>query len=135
MRRIEHLQPKGDFTLRMGAYAHGIKIPLQDADLIFLTGQKSMDSQGNVMHPGDPEKQTEYVFECIKKILAEAGAAIDDIVKSQIYVVNMEHFPLISKVRNRYYEKCQPVSTMVEVKGLSKEGCLLEIAVTAVKFK
>ena len=135
MASIEYLQPEGDFTALMGAYSHGIKIPLPGADLIFLTGQKAMDSNQKVIAPGDPEKQTVYVFESIRKILAEADATINDIVKAQIYVTDMNDFPIISEVRNRYFAESRPVSTMVEVNGLSKEGCCIEIAVTAVKLK
>jgi 2-iminobutanoate/2-iminopropanoate deaminase len=135
MHKFEHLNPPGDFTAVMGAYAHGIKVPLPGADLIFLTGQKAMDANQNVVHPGNPEKQTEYVFESIRKILAEAGATIDDVVKAQIFVTNMDDFPAISKVRNRYFADAKPVSTMVEVNCLSKKGCLVEIAVTAVKYR
>ncbi len=135
MASFEYLQPEGDFTALMGEYSHGIKVPLPGADLIFLTGQKAMDSNENVVAPGDPEKQTEYVFESIRKILAEAGATINDIVKAQIYVTDMNDFPVISKVRNRYFAKCKPVSTLVEVNCLSKKGCLVEVAVTAVKLK
>ena len=135
MSSLKYLQPKEKFTALMGAYSHGIKIPLAGADLIFLTGQKAMDSDGNVVAPGDPEKQTEYVFESIIKILAEAGATIGDVVKAQIYVTDMNDFPTISKVRNHYFKESLPVSTMVEVNCLSKEGCCIEIAVTAVKLK
>lgn len=135
MSKIRYLQPQGEFTAVMGEYAHGISVPLAGADLIFLTGQKAMDSRGNVIAPGDPEKQTEYVFESIRKILAEAGADIKDIVKAQIYVTDMQNFPIISAVRNRYFKNVRPVSTMVEVRALSKAGCCVEIAVTAVKFR
>lgn len=134
MSRLRYLQPEGEFTALMGAYSHGIKVPLPGADLIFLTGQKAMDSHGNVIAAGDPEKQTEYVFQSIRRILAEAGATIDDVVKAQIFVTDMNDFPIISKVRNRYFENVRPVSTLVEVTGLSKKGCCVEIAVTAIKF-
>lgn len=134
MTRFVHLQPPGEFTALMGAYSHGIMIPLPGADLIFLTGQKAMDANHNVVAPGDPAKQTEYVFENIRKILAEAGAGIEDIVKVQIFVTDMQNFPKISAVRNRYFEKTRPVSVMVEVSRLAKEGCLVEIAATAVKL-
>ncbi|MBU0519804.1 RidA family protein [bacterium] len=134
MSKSEWLSPPGDFTALMGEYSHGIRIPLPGADLIFLTGQKAMDAAGNVVAPGDPEKQTEYVFNSICKILAEADATIDDVVKAQIYVLGMKDFHSISKIRNKYFKAAKPVSTMVEVTGLSKPGCLVEIAVTAVKY-
>ena len=134
MNEIERLQPKGNFTALMGEYSHGIKVPLPGADLIFLTGQKAMDSKGNVIAPGDPGKQTEYVFESIIKILAEAGATINDVVKAQIYVTDMNDFPIISSIRNRFFKEVRPVSILVEVSCLSKPGCLVEVAVTAVKY-
>ncbi len=40
-----------------------------------------MDANHNVVAPGDPARQTEYVFENIRRILAEAGAGIEDIIK------------------------------------------------------
>lgn len=134
MGEFERLQPSGEFSSLMGAYSHGIKVPLPGADLIFLTGQKSMDSQGVILHPGDVEKQTDFIFQNIIRLLAEAGATLEDVVKAQIFVLNMQDFPKISAVRNRYFEKIRPTSVMVEVSGLSKKGCLLEIAVTAVKL-
>lgn len=134
MSKIERIQPEGEFPYLMGAYSQGVKVPLPGADLIFLTGQKAVDSKGNVMYPNDPEKQTEYIFENIRRLLAEVGAAISDIVKAQIFVLNMQDFPIISGVRNRYFENVRPASVMVEVTGLAKKGCVVEVAVTAVKL-
>lgn len=134
MSDIERINPEGEFPFLMGAYSHGMKIPLPGADLIFLTGQKAVDSQGNVMFPGDPGKQAEFIFENIRRLLATAGASINDVVKAQIFVLNMQDFPIISAVRNRYFENVRPASVMVEVTGLAKKGCVLEIAVTAVKL-
>ncbi|MCX6641477.1 MAG: RidA family protein [bacterium] len=134
MGKFQRLQPEGEFSGLMGAYSHGIKVPLPGADLIFLTGQKAMDSKGNIIALGDVEKQTDYIFQNIIKLLAEAGATLEDVVKAQIFVLNMQDFPKISGVRNHYFEKIRPTSVMVEVSGLSKKGCMLEIAVTAVKL-
>jgi enamine deaminase RidA (YjgF/YER057c/UK114 family) len=129
---FERIHPEGDFPFLMGAYSHGVKVSLPGADLIFLTGQKAVDSAGHVIAPGDPEKQTEYVFENTRKLLEAAGATMEHVVKAQIYVLNMQDFPIISKVRNRYFENVRPASVMVEVSALAKPGCVVEIAVTAV---
>ena len=131
---IKQIQPE-DFTPTIGAYSHGITVPLPGADLIFVTGQIAMDASGNVVAPGNAEKQAEFVFENIGKILNEAGASFKDVVKAQIFVTNMEHFPQISAVRNRYFGESKPVSTLVEVSRLVKEGCCVEIEVIAVKLK
>ena len=124
-----------EFAERMGAYSHGYKVEVGDAVIIFTTGQIAMDKEGNVLYPRDPAKQAEFVFESLQKILNQAGASLDDVVKATIFVTDMADFAEISKVRNKYFRKSEPVSTLVEVKKLVKEGCRVEIEVIAVKPK
>ena len=122
-----------EFAERMGAYSHGYKVEIGDAALIFTTGQIAMDKNGNVLYPNDPAKQAEFVFESLQKILNQAGASLDDVVKATVFVTDMNDFAKISKVRNKYFKNSEPVSTLVEVKKLVKEGCRVEIEVVAVK--
>lgn len=122
-----------EFAERMGSYSHGYKIEIGDAVLIFTTGQIAMDKSGNVLYPDDPAKQAEFVYESLEKILNQAGASLDDVVKTTVFVTDMADFPEISKVRNRFLKNSEPVSTLVEVKKLVKEGCRVEIEVIAVK--
>lgn len=69
----------------------------------------------------------------IEKILNEGGATLDDVVKAQIFLTDMTLFSKVSPVRNKYFSKSQPVSTMLEVNKMVKEGCMLEIEVIAMK--
>src|SRR3989344_8203723 len=124
-----------EFAERMGAYSHGYKIELGDAVLVFTTGQIAMDKAGNVLYPDDPAKQAEFVFEALQKILDQAEASLDDVVKATIFVTDMNDFPKISQIRNRYFKNSEPVSTLIEVKKLVKEGCRVEVEVMAVKKK
>ncbi len=130
----EYLNPK-DFTPAMGAYSHGVKIDVGDCEMIFVTGQIAMDKDGNAVAPGDIARQTQFVFENISKILGEGSASLDDVVKAVIYVKDISKFREISGVRNRYFAKSKPVSTLVEVSKLVKEGCDIEIDVIAVRKK
>lgn len=134
MNNFEQIIPN-TFTPTMGAYSHGIKVPLPGADMIFVTGQIAMDSDGNVVAPFDTEKQTEFVFQNIQAILNEAGASLDDVVKAQIFLTNMNDFSKVSPIRNKYFVNSKPVSTLVEVNKLVKEGCCVEIEVIAIKIK
>ena len=117
----------------MGAYSHGIDINIGNVNLIFVTGQIAMDKKGNPLAPGDIEKQTKYVFENINKILIEANSSLDDVVKAVIYVKNINDFSKISPIRNKYFAKSKPVSTLVEISSTVKDGCDIEIEVIAVK--
>ncbi len=128
------LVPKGS-AKRLGAYSHGYSVEVGDSVIIFTTGQIALDENGQVMYPDDPAKQTEFVFESLGRILNEAGASSNDVVKATIYLTDMDDFPKISEVRNKYFKKSEPVSTLVEVSKLVKEGCRVEIEVIAVKEK
>lgn len=132
--RKQYLNPK-DAAFIMGAYSHGIKVDVGDAEMIFLTGQMGMDKEGKAVAPGDFTKQAEYIFQNIQTILAEGGASLDDVVKAVIYVTDISRFKEISAVRNKYFANSKPVSTMVQVSKLSKEGCDIEIEVIAIKNK
>lgn len=124
-----------EFAERMGAYSHGYKVEIGDAEIIFTTGQIAMDKEGNVLYPDDPAKQAEFVYQSLQKILNQAGASLDDVVKATVFVTDMDDFAQISKVRNKYFKNSEPVSTLVEVKKLVKDGCRVEIEVIAVKRK
>ncbi|MEK7141580.1 MAG: RidA family protein [Patescibacteria group bacterium] len=121
------------FAKRLGAYSHGYTVEIGDTKLIFTTGQIALDNDGNVLYPDDPAKQTEYVFEALQTILQESGASLNDVVKTTIFLTDMNDFPKISPIRNTYFKNSEPVSTLVEVSKLVKPGCRVEIEVIAVK--
>lgn len=124
------IQPT-NFTPTMGAYSHGYSVDVGDVRFVFVTGQIALDEKGELVSE-DVGKQTRYVFDRLSKILAEAGSSLDDAVKTQIFVTDMSYFSTISPIRNEYYSKSEPVSTLVGVNSLVHPGCKVEIEVIAV---
>ncbi len=124
------LNPK-NFTKALGSYSHGLKIELTDSSFIFVTGQIAMNAEGKLVSE-NVEDQTEFVFQNLQKILQEGGASLDDVVKATIFVTDLKDFPKISAIRNRYFAKAKPVSTLVEISNTVKKGCKVEIEVIAV---
>ena len=121
------------FPEPIGAYSNGLIVPIADKNIVLLTGQIALNSDGSVAYYNDAGAQTEYIFNNIRILLNEVGADIYDIVRVVIYVTDMNDFKSVSSIRNRYLEKVKPVSTLVEVSKLSVEGCKVEIEVTAIK--
>ena len=121
------------FPKPIGAYSNGLSIPIGDKELIVLTGQQAIGSDGEAVYPDDPAKQTEFIFKRIESLLDEAGASLRNAIKVVIYVTNMDDFKKISPVRNKYLGESRPVSTLVEVSKLTIPGCKIEIDVTAIK--
>lgn len=123
-----------NFTPAMGAYSHGLTVELSDATWIFVTGQIALDEKGNIVSD-DIEVQTRYVFERIKRILETCGATYLDVVKAQIFLTDVKDFSKVSPIRNEYFAESKPVSTLVEVSALVREGCKVEVEVIAIKVK
>ena len=130
----QQINPK-DSSEIMGAYSHGLKVDVGDSEMIFVTGQIAMDKDGKAVAPKDIEKQTEFVFESLQKILNGANSSLDDVVKVVIYVTRMGDFSKISPIRNKYLAHSKPVSTLIEINKTVKEGCDIEIDVIAIKKK
>lgn len=124
-----------NFTKALGAYSHGISVDVGDCELIFLTGQLAMNENNDAVAPNDVEKQAEYVFQNIQKILAEAGSNLEDVVKVVIYLTNINDFAKISPIRNKYFQTSKPASTLIEISKTVKEGCDVQVDVTAVRKK
>ena len=124
------ITPPG-FAAARGTYSPGILIETGDTRLLFATGQLAVDPSGQVIAPGDATAQTEYVFGLIGQILATAGMTFDHVVRAQTYLTNIDDFPKFSAVRNRYLGTSLAASTLLEVKGLARPGCCVEIEITA----
>ncbi len=63
-----------------------------------------MEINGNVLFPNDPVKQAGFICESLEKILNQAGASFDDVVKTTVFVTDMSDFSKISAVRNKYFK-------------------------------
>lgn len=128
---VEHLRPKGLLASPMFSQVTTVV----EGKLIFVSGQVSWDDKGKVMFPGDLRAQTRQTFENMKTALAAAGATIDNVLKFNIYVVNLdrEKWKIVGEERAKYInsEKA-PASTMVGVPGLVLEELLIEIEAVAV---
>jgi 2-iminobutanoate/2-iminopropanoate deaminase len=116
-----------------GAYSPGLLVEHGGSSTLFVTGQLAIDADGKVVAPHDAVAQTEYVFQLIASILEAGGMKFADVVKVQTFLTHMPDFEKFSPVRNRYFSDSKPVSTLIEVKGLAREGCCVEIEVVAMR--
>ncbi len=117
------------------AFSNAIKVDVGDSEMLFIAGNIAKDENGNIVGLGDYAAQAEYIFSKIEEILKLAGMTINDLVKVNMYLVDMEQFEKVSAVRNKYLDESRPVSTAVGILGTVTEGCDLEIEAIAVKKK
>jgi 3-hydroxyisobutyrate dehydrogenase len=110
-----------------GAYSHAVRA----GDLLFVSGQAALDDGGNVVGEGDIDVQSEFVFDCLERILANQGATFDDVVSIRTYLTDMTMLPRYGGVRSRRITGEPPSSTTVEVPKLFRPGLLIEVDVVA----
>jgi 2-iminobutanoate/2-iminopropanoate deaminase len=130
---IQNIIPD-DYKTR-GSYTPAKKIDYGNFYQIFVSGVQAPKDNSHRVVTDDIEEQTKLVFEDISKILALAGATLDDVVKAVIYITDMNEFDKISAIRGEYFKKSMPVSTMVEVNRMTRDGAKIEIEVTAIVEK
>jgi enamine deaminase RidA (YjgF/YER057c/UK114 family) len=97
----------------------------------FVSGQLARDRAGAVVGAGDMRAQIRQTCENLKAALAAAGATLDDVVKTNTYVTDIEEYFRHVDVRMEYFGSL-PTSTTVEVRRLAHPDLLVEIEVTAV---
>jgi len=117
-------QPSGHFSQATVIEARG--------KLVFISGMTSRKADGTIAGIGDIEVQTRQVCENLKAAVEAAGGTMDDIVRVDVYVRNMEHFDQIHKVRRQYFKAPAPASTMVEICKMTSPDYLIEINAIAV---
>jgi reactive intermediate/imine deaminase len=100
--------------------------------LVFISGMTARDREGKIVGIGDVEAQTRQVCDNLRAAVEVAGGTLDDIVRVDVYVRNIEHFPIIHKVRREYFKEPVPASTMVEVAKMVSPNYLIEISAIAV---
>lgn len=131
--KIENIKPEG--YVMKGVYTPCKKIDMGSCYMIYVSGVQAPKKDDNSVVTDDIAEQTKLVFEDINKILNLAGASLDNVIKAVIYLTDMNDFDIVSPIRGEYFKNSMPVSTMVEVNGMTRKGAKIEIEVTAVLEK
>lgn len=99
-------------------------------NLVFLSGQLPLDPATNQIVKGNIVVQTQQVIQNITAILKEAGCSIEDVVKTTVYLKNINDFDKMNLVYASFF-KHKPARSTIEVSNLPK-GALIEIDCIAV---
>jgi len=109
----------------VGPYSPAVKA----GPLVFVSGQGGMDAEGRM--PADVAGQAEGALRNVQEVLAAAGAGLRDVVKSTVFLKDMNDFATVNQVYARFFEAPYPARSCVEVARLPKD-MLVEIEVVAV---
>jgi 2-iminobutanoate/2-iminopropanoate deaminase len=132
----QRIMPPGHWDWHMPTpFSQGWRV----GNLVFVGGQLSADENGEVVGRGDIEVQTRNVFDNVTRVLHEAGATWEDVVKLNTYYccndtgeAVREFWEKMTSVRLEYLPDPGPSGTAVRVEGLMYDGFLIEVEAIAV---
>jgi 2-iminobutanoate/2-iminopropanoate deaminase len=112
-------------------YSQGIKVT-QAHTILFLSGQVAYTADGSPAFRGDFKAQARGAYESIKALVESQGATMNHIVKITTYVTDMRYRVDLAPIREEFFGKKGPASTLVEISALAHPDWLIEIEAIAV---
>lgn len=100
----------------IGPYSQAVKV----GNTVYMSGQIPLDPATMEVVSGDFEAQAVQVFENLKAVCVEAGGTLDDIVKLNLYLVDLGNFGAVNEVMTRYFSEPYPARAAVQVAALPK---------------
>ena len=99
---------------------------------IHVSGTTATDEDGRVVGGGDPYRQTVQVIRNIRTALQGLGADLTDVVRTRIYVMDIDQWSEIGRAHREAFGEIRPATSMVEVKRLVSPDMLVEIEAAAI---
>src|SRR5215468_9866515 len=112
-------------------YYQGVKVNGAQT-ILYISGQVAYDDKGGPAHPGDFASQARAVFQSLKAQVEAGGGTLQNIVKINTYLTDIRHRAQLVPVREEFFGKKGPASTLVAVTALAQPEWLIEVEAIAV---
>ncbi len=109
-------------------YSRAVRV----GNTIAVAGTTATNEAGGIVGKGDPYAQTVQALKNIERALREAGATLNDAIRTRMFVTNIDDWQEIGRAHGEFFRDIRPAATMVQVSRLIDPDMLVEIEVDAV---
>ncbi|GAB3669209.1 RidA family protein [Halopiger thermotolerans] len=99
---------------------------------VHVSGTTATRDDGTVVAPDDPYAQTKHALEIVEDALEEAGASLEDVVRTRLYVTDIDDWEAIGRAHGEVFDDVRPATSMVEVRRLVDPTHCVEIEAIAI---
>ena len=102
----------------IGTYSQAVKV----GTTVYLSGQIALDPQTMTMVQGDTEAEVRRVFDNLQAVARAAGGSLDDMVKLNVFLVDLANFALVNEVMAEYFQQPYPARAAIGVAALPRDA-------------
>lgn len=109
-------------------YSRAVRV----GNTVEVTGTVAVDENSQLVGGNDAYAQTKYILQKIAAVLERAGARMEDVVRTRMFVTDISRWEEYGKAHGEFFATIKPCTSMIEVKGLIAPEYLVEIEATAI---